>query len=109
MECGKLCKIRPTLFKLSDKESRWPPPKRVPLPPLQIRRICSDEAQAIAEALDGQGMSGLVADHVLRKHVFPLFVLTAVFVALYVAYKIVGDPLLQLIKVSHRKCPRDRR
>lgn len=36
----------------------------------------------------------------LRKHVFPLFVLTAVFVALYVAYKVVGDPLLQLIKVG---------
>lgn len=45
-------------------------------------------------------MSGLVADHVLRKHVFPLFVLTALFIAVYVVYKIVGDPVLQLIKVS---------
>lgn len=45
-------------------------------------------------------MSGLVADHVLRKHVFPLFVLTALFIALYVAYKIVGDPLLQIVKAS---------
>ncbi|CBJ32340.1 conserved unknown protein [Ectocarpus siliculosus] len=61
----------------------------------------SDEAQTIAEALDGQGMSGLVADHVLRKHVFPLFVLTALFIALYVAYKIVGDPLLQIVKGGH--------
>ncbi|CAM9493483.1 unnamed protein product [Ectocarpus sp. 4 AP-2014] len=59
-----------------------------------------DEAQTIAETLDGQGVSGLVADHVLRKHVFPLFVLTALFIALYVAYKIVGDPLLQIVKAS---------
>lgn len=44
-------------------------------------------------------MSGLVADHVLRKHVFPLFVLTALFIALYVVYKVVGDPVLQLLKV----------
>lgn len=45
-------------------------------------------------------MSGLVADHVLRTHVFPLFVLTALFIALYVVYKIVGDPVLQLVKVA---------
>lgn len=44
-------------------------------------------------------MSGLVADHVLREHVFPLFVLAALFVAVYVVYKIVGDPVLQLVKV----------
>lgn len=40
-----------------------------------------------------------MADHVLRQHVFPLFVLTAAFIAVYVVYKIVGDPVLQLIKV----------
>ncbi len=44
-------------------------------------------------------MTGLVADHVLRRHAFPLFVLTALFVALYVVYKVVGDPVLQLVKV----------
>jgi len=60
---------------------------------------CSEEAEAIAKALDGQGMTGLVADHVLRRHAFPLFVLTTLFIALYVAYKVVGDPVLQLVKV----------
>lgn len=76
------------------------PTPRSPAKPKPIVSRCSDEAQSIAEALDGQGMSGLVADHVLRKHVFPLFVLTALFIALYVAYKIVGDPLLQIMKAS---------
>eukprot|EP00752_Nemacystus_decipiens_P003601 g3320.t1 len=61
-----------------------------------------DEARAIAQALDGQGMTGLVADHVLRKHVFALFVLTTLFVTVYVVYKIVGDPLLQLVKLVLR-------
>lgn len=45
-------------------------------------------------------MSGLVADHVFRKHVFPLFVFTVLFFALYVTYKIVGDPVLKLVKVG---------
>ena len=31
---------------------------------------------------------------------FALFVLTIVFFALYVAYKIVGDPFLKLVKVT---------
>eukprot|EP00903_Cladosiphon_okamuranus_P011141 g10515.t1 len=62
----------------------------------------SEEAEAIADALQGQGVSGLVADHVLREHVFPLFVLTALFVTVYVVYKIVGDPVLQLVKLVLR-------
>lgn len=60
---------------------------------------CSAEAEAFADALQGDGVSGLVANHVLRQHVFPLFVFTVLFLALYVAYNIVGDPLLKLLKV----------
>lgn len=56
----------------------------------------------MAEALQGEGVSGLVADHVLRQHVFPLFALTVLFFALYVAFRIVGDPLLKLVKVRER-------
>lgn len=61
--------------------------------------VCSDEAQAFSDALQGEGVSGLIANHVLRKHVFPLFVFTVLFLGLYVAYNIVGDPLLMLLKV----------
>lgn len=62
----------------------------------------SQEAEDLAKVLqEGGGLPGLVADHVLRKHVFPLFVVTAVMFTLYVVYKIVGDPVLRLIKV-HR-------
>lgn len=41
----------------------------------------------------------MVADHALRKHTFPLFVLMILLLGLYVAYNIVGDPLLTLLKV----------
>lgn len=41
-----------------------------------------------------------MADHVLRQHVFPLFVLTVLFFVLYFAFRIVGDPLLKLVKVG---------
>lgn len=44
-----------------------------------------------------------MADHVLRRHAFPLFVLTTLFIALYVVYKVVGDPVLQLVKVCRRR------
>lgn len=81
------------------RQTSAPAPQMPPAHVISPFFWCSDEAQAIAEALDGQGVSGLVADHVLRKHVFPLFVLTALFIALYVVYKIVGDPVLQLVKV----------
>lgn len=70
--------------------------------PVAVAVWCSEEARDIAEALDGQGFSGLVADHVLRRHVFPLFVITALFIALYVVYKVVGDPVLRLLKVGER-------
>ena len=60
---------------------------------------CSAEAEAFSDALQGKGVSGLVVNHVLRRHVFPLFVFTVLFLALYVAYKIVGDPVLKLLKV----------
>lgn len=59
----------------------------------------SAEAEAFSEALQGKGVSGLVTNHVLRRHVFPLFVFTVMFLVLYVAYNIVGDPLLKLLKV----------
>eukprot|EP00904_Undaria_pinnatifida_P008352 jgi/Undpi1/4647/HiC_scaffold_18.g08001.m1 len=64
-----------------------------------VQPILGDEAQAFSDALQGEGVSGLIANHVLRKHVFPLFVFTVLFLGLYVAYNIVGDPLLMLLKL----------
>ena len=59
----------------------------------------SAEAEAFSNALQGEGVSGLIADHALRQHAFPLFVLTVLFLGLYVAYNIVGDPVVKLLKV----------
>ena len=90
---------------LARRTSACPPSdsSRTPPSPGKNPRLsglgCSEDAEVFADALQGQGVSGLVADHVLRRHVFPLFVLTALFVAVYVVYKIVGDPVLQLVKV----------
>lgn len=67
-----------------------------------VLKTNSAEAEAFATSPDVQGITSLVATHVLRQHTFPLFVVTVLYVALYVAFKIVGDPLLALVKVMSR-------
>ncbi|CAM9337762.1 unnamed protein product, partial [Discosporangium mesarthrocarpum] len=57
------------------------------------------EAQIFAEAVKGQGITGLVADRVLRQQVFPLFFVGLVYIVLGVTYNIVGDKIFYLFKV----------
>lgn len=66
---------------------------------LRFNIIISNKAEAMVAELRGQGFTELVTDHVLRKHTFPLFIITILLLGMYIAYIIVGDPLLKLLKV----------
>lgn len=59
----------------------------------------SDGAEEYAFSENVTGLLSLVSTHVLRRHTFPLFVVTFLYAALYVIFKIVGDPVLRLVKV----------
>lgn len=50
-----------------------------------------------------KGVTSLVAQHVLREHTVLLFVAMVIYMALYVAFKVVGDPLLRIVKVRKKE------